>query len=69
MNRGVFMSHSKMTKRGRSHYLEKWNPSAQKYIRTCTLCGRQGYDPAVEEAEFLNGDPERTAVYEEFRKT
>ncbi len=63
------MSHSKMTKRGCSQYIEKWNPSAKKYIHTCVLCGRLGYNPAIEEDGFQNGDPERTAIYAELRKT
>ena len=46
------MSHSKYNKRGYSLYLEKWYPSAKRYIHTCTLCGRRGYSPAIEEKEF-----------------
>ena len=67
------MSHSKMTKRGRSLYIESWNPSAQKYINTCSLCGRRGYSPAIEEADFTNplhkiGDLEWAAIYRELTK-
>ncbi len=43
------MSHSKQTKRGYSIYLEKWNPSAKKYINTCAICGSRGYRPTIEE--------------------
>ena len=42
------MSHSKQTKRGYSIYLEKWNPSAKKYINTCAICGSKGYSPVIE---------------------
>lgn len=45
------MSHSKHTKRGYSLYLEKWDPAAKKYIRTCALCGCRGYSPALEQDE------------------
>ena len=44
------MSHSKLTKRGHSLYLEKWNPAAKKYINICKLCGRRGYRPTIETA-------------------
>ena len=46
------MSHSKHTKRGFSLYIEKWNASAKKFINTCVLCGKNGYSPSVEQAEF-----------------
>ncbi len=67
------MSHSKMTKRGHSLYIERWNPSAQKYINTCSLCGRQGYSPAIEDEDFIKplrqiGDLERVAIYNELTK-
>ena len=48
------MSHSKMTKRGRSQYLEKWNPSAKKYINICRICGKRGYSPAIEQDGFCD---------------
>ena len=48
------MSHSKERKGGRSLYTEKWNPAAKKYIRTCVLCGRQGYSPSVAGEEFAS---------------
>ena len=46
------MSHSKFTKRGRSLYIEKWNPYAKKFINTCKLCGRRGYSPGIEDEGF-----------------
>ena len=58
------MSHSKHTKRGYSIYLEKWNPSAKKYINTCTICGSRGYSPVIENAEF-----KETVIREELIKT
>ena len=46
------MSHSKVTKRGYSLYVEKWNPSAKKYINICAVCGHKGYSPVIERDEF-----------------
>ena len=68
------MSHSKLTRRGRSLYLEKWNPSAKKYICTCALCGKQGYSPAILEPDFVSApgklqNLERYAIREELIKT
>ncbi len=60
---GDKMSHSKHTKRGYSIYIEKWNPSAKKYINTCAICGSRGYSPVIE--EFLRD----TAEYRELTKT
>ena len=48
------MSHSKMIKRGESLYVEKWNPSAKRFINTCRLCGAEGYSPTMEEEGFLH---------------
>ena len=48
------MSHSKKTKRGHSLYLDKWNPSAKKYINICKLCSRRGYSPAIDEEDFCD---------------
>lgn len=61
------MSHSKYRKKGQSLYIDNWNPSAKKYINVCTLCGRKGYSPAIEEKEFLNS-LERKAIYRELTK-
>lgn len=61
------MSHSKFHKRGQSLYIENRNPEAQKYIHTCCLCGRKGYSPAIENADFPNS-LERQAIYTELTK-
>lgn len=61
------MSHSKYTKRGRSLYIENWNPSAKKYINTCTVCGYKGYSPAIEQNDFCT-TAENKAIYEELTK-
>ena len=47
------MAHSKMTKRGRSQYVEVWNPAAKKFIVACALCGTQGYKPSIDEEGFI----------------
>lgn len=62
------MSHSKFTKRGRSLYLESWNPSAKKYINTCIICGHKGYSPVIEQECFTDTVPNRV-IYEELKKT
>ncbi|MBR6650468.1 MAG: hypothetical protein IKL36_03565 [Clostridia bacterium] len=68
------MSHSKMTKRGRSQYIEKWNPSSKKYINTCVICGAQGYKPSIEEDDFVReniyriDDLENAAIRSELKK-
>ena len=67
------MSHSKNTKRGFSLYLEKWNPSAKKYINVCSICGCKGYSPVILEVDFYDKNPivfsENRATYEELTKT
>ena len=47
------MSHSKTTKRGRSLYVEKWNPAAKKFIQACAVCGAQGYHPGIDDDGFV----------------
>ena len=47
------MSHSKYTKRGRSLYVENWNPDAKRFINTCAVCGAQGYSPTIDEEGFV----------------
>lgn len=47
------MSHSKKLKRGKSFYIENWNPSAKRFVNTCALCGAQGYDPGIDEEGFV----------------
>lgn len=61
------MPHSKFRKRGQSLYLDNWNPSAKKYINICSLCGRRGYSPAIEEVDFVT-NMERQAIYNELKK-
>ena len=56
-----------MTKRGRSLYIEQWNPDAKRFINTCKLCGRQGYSPSIEEDGFCD-DSTRRAIYAELKK-
>ena len=62
------MSHSKMTKRGYSLYVEEWNPSAKKFINVCKICGRRGYSPSIEAEGFCNS-PKRKAIYGELKQT
>ena len=62
------MSHSKHTKRDYSLYIEKWNPSAKKYINICAICGHKGYSPVIEQADFCN-NPTNKVIYEELSKT
>ena len=56
------MSHSKLTKRGQSWYINNVNPTAKKYINTCYLCGATGYSPAIEEPDFIDS-LQRKAIY------
>ena len=51
------MSHSKLTKRGKSLYIEKWNPTAKKFINTCVVCGSQGYNPTIDDEGFVCDNP------------
>lgn len=62
------MSHSKMTKRGRSLYLDSWNPSAKKYINECKICGQKGYSPFIDDEDFLR-TPKNRAIYSELKQT
>ncbi len=68
----LFMSHSKLNKRGSSLYLDKWNPSSKKYINVCNICGCQGYSPVILDANFYNKAPnvhsEKRAIYNELTK-
>ena len=48
------MSHSKKTKRGYSLYVDQWNPSAKNFINTCQVCGKQGYNPSIDEEGFIH---------------
>ena len=62
------MSHSKKTKRGRSLYIEKWNPYAKKFINECKLCGRRGYSPGIE-TEGFKDEPMHRAIRSELVAT
>ena len=53
------MSHSKPIKRGRSLYLESWNPDAKRFINTCKVCGHRGYSPSIDEAGFCDDSTHR----------
>ena len=66
--RSEAMSHSKITKRNFSLYLEKWNPSAKKYINVCRICGHRGYSPVIEQNGFCD-DRRNAAIYTELTKT
>ncbi len=61
------MSHSKFRKNGQSLYINNWNTAAQKYIHICYLCGKKGYSPAIEDADFLT-TLERKAIHNELTK-
>ncbi len=58
------MSHSKKNKRGKSLYIESWNPSAKKFINTCALCGAVGYNPTIEEDGFIKDGEDGRTNYE-----
>lgn len=62
------MSHGKMTKRGRSQYIESWNKSAKKYINTCVICGHKGYSPVIDANGFCDL-PGNGRIYEQLKKT
>ena len=57
------MSHSKKTKRGKSLYVESWNPSAKKFINICKICGREGYSPTIEEEGFTHPSGKSDGVH------
>lgn len=64
------MSHSKKTKRGNSLYVESWNKSAKLFINTCAVCGKQGYNPSIDEEGFIQFAPDKkdfkhSAIYAE----
>lgn len=58
------MSHSKYTKRGKSLYVESWNPTAKRFINTCVLCGAQGYSPTIDEDGFVYDDSNKIVNFE-----
>ena len=57
-----------MTKRGRSHYVESWNPSAKRFIVTCSLCGSVGYSPTIDGEGFCD-TPEHKVIRSELKAT
>lgn len=61
------MSHSKITKRGFSLYIERWNRSAKKYINICSICGCKGYRPEIENDDFCSNF-EKKVIYKELTK-
>ena len=58
------MSHSKYAKRGNSLYIEKWNPSAKRFINTCSVCGSKGYDPGIDDDGFVYDNAKKIADFE-----
>lgn len=62
------MSHSKLTKRNHSLYIEKWNKSSKKYINNCAICGYKGYSPVIESEDFCTS-LENKAIFSELTKT
>lgn len=58
------MSHSKTTKRGKSLYIEKWNPTAKRFINICSVCGAQGYSPTIDEYGFIKDDVKKISDLE-----
>lgn len=58
------MAHSKMTKRGRSHFVDSWNPSAKKFINTCRICSAQGYNPTIDDDGFVYDNSGRIVNFE-----
>ena len=57
-----------MTRRGKSLYIESWNPDAKRFINTCIICGHKGYSPSIEDDGFCD-QPFRRAIYDELKKT
>ena len=49
-------------------YLEKWNPSAKKYINVCRICGQKGCSPVIKQEGFCS-DLEKAAIYQQLTKT
>ncbi|MBQ8907353.1 MAG: hypothetical protein IJY71_02060 [Clostridia bacterium] len=60
------MAHSKKLKRGKSFYVENWNPSAKKFINTCVLCGAEGYNPSIDEEGFLYNEAKTVTNHEHY---
>jgi hypothetical protein len=47
------MSHSKRQGRGKSYYLANVNPTAQRFIVSCSVCGHVGFEPRVLGNDFV----------------
>lgn len=62
------MSHSKLIKRGRSLYIDRWNPAAKKYIHSCCVCGQKGYRTEIENDSFCC-TREKQAIFNVLVKT
>jgi len=62
------MSHSKYTKKGKSLYIEKWNPSAKRFINTCVVCGAQGYNPSIDDTGFVCDNAQNQVIRAELKK-
>ena len=61
------MSHGKMTKRGRSQYVESWIENAKSFIVSYFLCGATGYRCSINEDGF-DGDSVRRAIRDALHK-
>ena len=48
------------TKRGKSVYIERLNPSAKRFLNTCVLCQSVGYDPAILDEGFVHPSVNKT---------
>ena len=67
------MSHSKVTKNGKSLYIEKYNSATKNFINTCSICGKQGYKPSICDDGFINPSAQITnhshsAMYNQITK-
>jgi hypothetical protein len=62
------MSHSKITKRGRSHYVDQWNPRAKRFVVSCGSCGHTGFRPDILQDGFAN-TLEKQAIVKELQST
>jgi hypothetical protein len=45
------MSQSKEKERGKSNYLDDFNPAARRHVVACISCGKRGSNPATLENE------------------
>lgn len=62
------MSHSKFNKKGFSLYIQKFNPESTKYINTCSICGRKGYNPSID-CDGFDNDSIRRVMRKELKKS